>query len=193
MDTGLEYRLMCLRATELQENWIPSKGDYMVAKASYCYRKSKCTEDVPCNDCLKSSNIYVVSAQFDYHESVGGTHWYFGGSNCGRGHVNYGNSTQCYVMANERYESKDKDHTVYAVKEHLWLPRQDQIQQMFWNGLTDIYKVRHFLRWSKKASFNYYATSLEELWLMCYMEEVYKKKWNKISNIKEWELIPSVN
>jgi len=84
-----------------------------------------------------------------------------------------------------------EDDLCYTSGEYVyWLPRQDQIQSMFLNGLTESHKVRKFVEWlDSKAEYNPHTYSLEMLWLMFYMYEKHNKKWDVISNIKEWEII----
>jgi len=83
------------------------------------------------------------------------------------------------------------DDLCYTSGEYVyWLPRQDQIQSMFLDGLTESHKVRKFIEWlDSKAEYNPYTYSLEMLWLMFYMYEKHNKKWNAISNVKEWEYV----
>jgi hypothetical protein len=89
---------MCLKAEEIQQQWNPQIGDYIIAKASYCCDEDdNCNDIFPCEDCLRMSNEYVISGKYYFHESVGGTHWYYGGHSCVRGLGNRMNSTSCYV------------------------------------------------------------------------------------------------
>jgi hypothetical protein len=191
MDTSKEYRWMCLKAKELQENWTPSIGDYIISKCGYCYDDDKeCTKEEPCIDCLKMDNTYVISGQYNYNASIGGTHWFFGGTACVKGDGCMCNDTSCYIMTESGHSTIQHDLFVSAKNKMLWLPRQDQIQDMFLNGLTNPYKVKEFIKWlDTKASYNTFTYSLEMLWLMFYMYKVYNKKWNAISNILNWETV----
>lgn len=188
MDTSLEYRLMCLKANEIQQQWKPEDGDYMVSKASYC-GDDDCNEDTPCSSCLKMSNLWVISGQYNYHESVGGSHWFFGGSACSKDGGNRANDTHCFIMTNTGHSEIGHRFNTVSKNKMLWLPRQDQLQSLFWNGLTNVHKIRRFTEWLQTATYNPYTESLESLWLKCYMEEVHHKEWNAISNIKKWEEI----
>ena len=75
---------------------------------------------------------------------------------------------------------------------HIWLPRQDQLQEML---------SQHSL-WSKTLAFEFFLrkegsydiksyafqfTSMEQLWLAFVMEEKYNKVWNGENWIKEIE------
>jgi hypothetical protein len=136
------------------------------------------------------TNVYVVSGQYDYRESIGGTHWFFGGHACSRDGGNFANSTACHSMTKDGTSGIYDRFTNSSYKEMVWLPRQDQFQDMIWNGLTKQAKVREFISYlDTAAEYNPFHDSLESLWLSLYMKEEHCKKWNRISNIKEWEKI----
>ena len=190
MDTNNEYRLMCLNSSEIQNNWNPEVGDFMLAKAAYCDEDNiDCTEEKPCAECLESDNVYVISGKYDYAESVGGTHWFYGGMACVNGNGHICNDTQCYIMTESGHSTiQPQMYGSHAKDTYLWLPRQDQIQSMFLNGLTEQYKVKRFIEWlDKDANYNPHTYSLEMLWLMFYMNKVHYKQWNPMSNVKKWE------
>ncbi|GAV11437.1 hypothetical protein [Paenibacillus sp. NAIST15-1] len=187
MNTSLEYRLMCMKATEIQDLWEPQVGDYLVSKASYCYN-GICEPASPCNECLEMSNVYVVSGKYDFHESIGGTHWYYGGHSCGRGHGSLINSTGCYVMNRSGHNSSQElDYEISAVSEHLWLPRLDQIQEMLFKGSNCYEKTMYFVRWIDTNKYYMSDESPEELWLKYLMEKQYNKKWRNEGKHKFWE------
>jgi hypothetical protein len=188
MDTEIEYKLMCYKAKEIQDSWNPTKGDYMVSVATYCCdAKSKCNEKNVCKQCLEMSNVYVVSGETYFVEEIGGRHWFFGGHPCVRGSGHMMNGTSCYVMTKTGHSEVVDNFNSSSQDKMLWLPRQDQIQAMFWDGLCEHAKVRHFIKWLDTASYSPYTDTLEMLWLMCYMNAKYNKKWNETSNVKEWE------
>lgn len=190
MDKSAEYKLMCLKAPEIQEIWRLQDGDFMVSVCSYCGKESeKCTESLPCKRCLEMCNTWVISGHHRGHESISGDSWFFGGSPCVRGAGNLMNETYCFVM-NESGTSRFAD-TFHTSKksEMLWLPRQDQIQEMFLGGCTGVGKINFFLEYLQVASYNPHTTSLEQLWLMYYMGFKHNKQWNETSNVKEWEPI----
>lgn len=191
MDIGKEYRLMCLKAKEIQKLWKPKKGDYMVSKASYCCdENNNCNEKEPCFDCLERDNVYIISGEYKYDESVGGYHYFYGGEACVRGDGNKCNDTFCFIMTESGFSEISNRFYTSAKSRKMWLPRQDQIQNMFLSGLTEHAKVRRFIEYlDTKGSYNPYTYSLEMLWLQFFMYEKYKKEWNETSNIKEWELI----
>ena len=192
MDLKIEYRTMCMNSPEIQSKWKPEVGDFMLTKSTYCDEddENDCTENKPCPDCLEMGNVYVISGKYDYAESVGGTHWFFGGSACIHGDGHRCNDTQCYIMSESGFSTIQPSPFKCSKEDMLWMPRQDQIQSMFLNGLTDHYKVRYFIQWlDTEAEYNAHTYSLEMLWLMFYMNKVHHKQWNPMSNVKKWELI----
>lgn len=190
MDKSTEYRLMCLKAPEIQKLWEPQDGDFMVSLCSYCSNENeKCTELLPCKDCLEMCNVWVISGRHHGHESVGGDSWFYGGSPCVRGIGNLMNDTHCFVMNKSGTSMFTAALCTSKKSEMLWLPRQDQIQEMFLDGCSNPTKISVFLEYLDTASYNLHTTSLEQLWLMYYMGHRHNKQWNKTSNIKEWEPI----
>jgi hypothetical protein len=187
MDTSVKYRIMCYKAKEVQQLWSPTEGDFMVAKASYCGENDECSEDNVCTECLEMSNIFVISGGFTFSQELGGQHWFFGGSPCVRGGGNRMNDTYCFTMTKSGHSGVVSKFDVSSQGEKIWLPMQDQLQQMFLTGLTEHYKVRYFIEWlDEDARYNPFTYSLEMLWLMFYMQRKQGKKWDATSNIQEW-------
>ena len=64
----------------------------------------------------------------------------------------------------------------------LWLPRQDQIQEMMKDNLSTFYWVESFYEWLRglvnKVPMPYSDMSLEQLWLLFYMHEKHQKTWD---------------
>jgi len=191
MDLNLEYRLMCLEASEVQNNWKPEVGDFMLALAPYCSDDNKsCTDNKPCSNCLEMDNHYVISGKDNFAKSIGGAHWFFDGSACVKGEGNICNDTHCSIMTESGYSTIVPSPFRCSKEDMLWLPRQDQIQAMFLNGLTNIYKIKRFIGWMDiEVTFNTHTYSLEMLWLMFYMDQVHSKQWNPMENVKRWEVI----
>ncbi|PPB13192.1 hypothetical protein C4A77_00550 [Brevibacillus laterosporus] len=185
MDTSPYYKLMCQRAKELQEVWKPKVGDFISTTSCYCNNQKNCSNDQMCLGCAKMSNTYIISGQYDFAESVGGTHWFYGGHACVRGDGNRLNSTGCYVMTESGisgiYTSK---YECSSKKCKIWLPRQDQFQNMLWEGLSDTSKVRKFIDYIGNKA---YTDSIESLWLNLYMKERYRKGWNSLPDMMQWE------
>jgi hypothetical protein len=176
---------MCYKAKELQDSWNPKIGDYMVSTASYCGNDDpNCDESGICKECLEMSNIYVISGQFDFVEELGGRHWFYGGSPCVKGDGNRMNDTHCYVMTRKGNSMLTNRFLQSSQKQKTWLPRQDQIQEMFMTALNSYSKTKEFVKWLDTEIYNPFTFSLEMLWLMFYMEQRYNKRWDAV--VKEW-------
>jgi len=85
-----------------------------------------------------------------------------------------------------------KAHNKLASDFDIWLPRQDQLQEMLFPDITNmnwiLNKLIEFsgLRGIESDSNVYYAkrfNSMEQLWLAYVMKEKYNKAWNG----KDWE------
>lgn len=190
MDLSLEYRLMCLNAEEIQDKWQPQIGDYMLVKAGYCYDNDniKCNNKNPCPSCLEMDNVFVISGEFEFAKEIGGKHWFYGGGNCARNGNRLADDTFCFVMTETGYSEISNECYRSSKKEMLWLPKQDQIQDMFLEGCTNIHKLELLMDFlNTKAEYNAHTYSMEMYWLMFYMYEKHNKKWNVTSNIKKWE------
>lgn len=188
MDLGKKYRIMCYKSQEIQDKWTPTEGDFMLSLASYC----DCNKESICDECLEMDNVYVISGEYSFVEEVGGKHWLYGGTPCVRGDGNRLNDTYCFTMTRTGYSEITNEFYRSSVKDHLWLPRQDQIQDMLLKGLANVSKLVYFTQWLKTATYNPHTYSMEMLWLMYYMEEVHNKKWNAFSNVMNWEEIGRV-
>ena len=150
MDLNKEYRAMCMNSPVIQSKWNPSEGDFMLTKSSYCDEDNEndCTNNKPCPHCLEMGNVYVISGKYDYAESVGGTHYFFGGGACVNDGGHSCNDTQCSIMTESGHSTiQPQLYGSHPKNGFLWLPRQDQIQSMFLNGLTNIYKLKRFIGW----------------------------------------------
>ena len=58
----------------------------------------------------------------------------------------------------------------------LWLPRQDQLQAMVWEGSNTRSMVMQFADWLEYET-NYRRESMEQLWLVFVMFELHSKRW----------------
>ena len=76
-------------------------------------------------------------------------------------------------------------------KDFIWLPRQDQLQDMVWRAnvpfmlsVVDEFASTFFLLVTagKRIGIKWHPETMEELWLAFVMKEKYKKSWNG----KEW-------
>lgn len=78
-------------------------------------------------------------------------------------------------LCNERY------------KDCIWIPRQDQLQEMI--GINDIdYDFFHdgIVDWFRQKHYKNMFSSMEQLWLCYVMEEKYNEQWSG----QEWTAIP---
>lgn len=77
----------------------------------------------------------------------------------------------------------------YAKDEYIWLPTQEQLQEMWWDKESALHLKDMFHRFSNTlkiyADYFYLFLSPNELWLAFIMKE----KWNKIWTGKDWEII----
>ncbi|ATF13554.1 hypothetical protein A616_16690 [Brevibacillus brevis X23] len=190
MDVSPYYRVMCQKAVELQNIWRVQVGDYISTRSSYC-EEGSCSESQMCLDCAKMANTFVISGKYDYSESIGGTHWFYGGHSSVLGLGNVINSTSCHVMTKDGFSGIYKHkHECGSTAEKVWLPRQDQYLDMFLIGLTYKSKIKAFIDYIETvAEYNLFTDSLEMVWLCFYMKEKHNKKWNRLSNIMHWEQI----
>jgi len=67
----------------------------------------------------------------------------------------------------------DED-TVYRGEHRIWLPRQDQLQEMFNDNINYTIQIQGF---GEILEF-YGCQSWEQLWLAFVMKEKYNKTWN---------------
>ena len=61
-------------------------------------------------------------------------------------------------------------------REHFWLPRQDQLQEMVDGGFTHQTLERFYQWYHSEISRN--LSSMEQLWLAFVMKEKYNKTWD---------------
>ena len=86
-------------------------------------------------------------------------------------------------------EDCDCDNCGWGTKEHLrkygiWLPRQDQIQEML--GITSISIKTLVIRFSEFCCTEGDESSMEQLWLAFYVHERHSKIWS--SKEEKWAL-----
>lgn len=79
MRLSKKYIMECIFDKKIQESWKPSFGDLMIGP---------------------TGNAFVISSVYPYHESIGGTMYFYGGGNCSKDSNGVMDSTYCYT-ANE--------------------------------------------------------------------------------------------
>lgn len=175
-----DYKLMCARAAELQKMWFPSIGDYIIAKASYCGGSNQnCTDSIPCDDCIKNDNIFVIDNSFNYAESIGGTYWFFGSTLCSKDGGCITRDTCCSVITKNGIKNKYGNYDAYPLSDFLWIPKLNQLICM----LT----IQEFYKYFKKSK-GYIGdreNDLEINTLFYLMDYKYKKHWSL--DTKEWK------
>ncbi len=62
----------------------------------------------------------------------------------------------------------------------IWLPRQDQLQEMCKDKLYPMHLIRDFylFLWNGKGTVPHSDPTMEQLWLAFVMKEKYNKTWN---------------
>jgi len=91
----------------------------------------------------------------------------------------------------ERYVSYDSLTRYFCKDEYIWLPRQDQLQDILLSDPKSFITPEDLLMglysYTLKNNEDKYggelAASMEQLWLAFVMHEKFKKKWNG----KDWE------
>ena len=67
-------------------------------------------------------------------------------------------------------------------RRYIWLPRQDQLQEMIsehWNLTYSYGLVERFANWLRSSKVGYYENlSMEQLWLAFVMSQKYNKVWD---------------
>ncbi len=158
MDKTKEYISMCEKAVEIQRGWKSKKvyiGDTIFVK-------------------------YLVETIFITREPIFSNDKDEGG--CDREYIQFEETIPSKVLlikvfAKEAfYKYDDGELNV------IWLPRQDQLQEMYDNGQGFTHQnLEHFFRWYKSGIGQF--SSMEQLWLVFVMSEKYNKIWNG----KDWE------
>lgn len=166
MDTSKTYIKMCEKATEIQSQWSPSGGDWYIHDYRGTTKTSREFEKQIWGDSDKTwQNIEILcyrpSESKDVVISTDGT------------------ESRCVAVAD-------------LVREHsIWLPRQDQLQEMLEEPkrltpyIADIsysgkgtFVIHNTLSALCRESYLSRFDSYEQLWLAFVMREKYGKSWN---------------
>ena len=71
-------------------------------------------------------------------------------------------------------------------KQYVWLPRQDQLQEMLKLPLLDLLcRFRDFIEFGKNPSYAALFTSMEQLWLAFVMKTLHSKIWSNEAWVSE--------
>jgi len=148
MDISKEYIKMCEKVIEIQKLWKPQNGDYFYSKV------------------LPEVHILTIRKESDMA--------------CGD-EVFFNNR---YVYYNRTYNSsiEDKKKEQQQIEEwkseHIFLPRQDQLQEMI--GGTSYFLITKMYHKCQRISEHIcpYKSSMEQLWLAFVMKEKHNKVWD---------------
>ena len=163
MDTTKEYVLMCKKAEEIQKKWKPQEGD-----CCYCVEVKEKVRGV--DDGTREFIRQNEEIVWLFKDKEGGADLFF----------NYFD-VQYYPYA----EVFDNGYP------HIWLPRQDQLQEMLNKNLSFlIYEFEYFSHCASDQKNGTYIKlnlfafpTMEQLWLAFVMSERFSKLWNG----KEWK------
>jgi len=165
MDASVEYIKMCGKTEEIQKKWIPKLGDYIHVewnpKSSSAGLECCLLQDRPC---------YGIGYEF-YHNMDNNIDKFY-----------YYNGSRGKDETTDEYRKPFKQ-TIAVMsdfKSLVWLPRQDQLQNIISPYLQELldticekdgdigYQFMH----------EYDLNSMEQLWLAFVMKEKYKKTWD---------------
>jgi hypothetical protein len=73
--------------------------------------------------------------------------------------------------------------SLHTDKDVVWLPRQDQLQEMVMDTKYGVALLRNFYDWAVDGGFlrherKWHLWSMEQLWLAFVMKELWNKHWN---------------
>lgn len=84
------------------------------------------------------------------------------------------------------YDYMKNMNMLHEEAEYIWLPRQDQIQEMLCPKAGVAYFTSNLFEWLEKPR-QYQPKSMEQLWLCLYMHENHNLKWDGEKWIKTKE------
>lgn len=105
------------------------------------------------------------------------------------GNFYYHTQDDMFYCAGSDFDVNDEDNPLYAVGSYsaVWLPRQDQLQEMVKKEGKTWDFLRYFYKKTEGIITQYYLQfdSFEQLWLAFVMENKYNKMWN--NKVQKWE------
>ena len=95
-------------------------------------------------------------------------------------------ATNIQSQIKENTDVRFPNFTVYRDNEkgskvEVWLPRQDQLQDMLFNNINHTVKAQLKVLWKSKLDIDS-ITSWEQVWLQIVMFENYNMKWDQAGN-----------
>ena len=157
MDVSREYIKMCEKVKWIQHDWKPQEGDAWACPCSACVGRKAKTHIINDYEIDALNKRDMTNIYKDYAKIVK----FLGGD---------------FVA-----------HFEEAREGIIWLPRQDQLQDMVKDKYKSdyvLYFFAMFIKFWKHDDEKYISgfTSMEQLWLAFVMKEKYQKTWNG----KEW-------
>lgn len=168
MDNSKKYIEMCKKAVVIQEVWNPQRGDFHACGCGSCLKRKASI------NCIGDAEVDILNGRcFD-------------------------NVDEVYKRYAESYGGHFVDHFNECRELIVWLPRQDQLQEIVVNIHDENYSaapiessyslaVMFVKNWMLNARCESWMhgmkDSMEKLWLAFVMQ----KKFNKIWNGEDWE------
>lgn len=150
MDKTYKYIKMCKKAKEIQEKWKPEIGDFMLLDHRGTTGFSRETEKKVWEDeDSKWIRIcnYTSKSLKDYV------------------HISDETGTHAYKMSD------------ILKMHHIWIPRQDQLQKIFWPNLDTLEQMQSV--WIFVNSFRLQPKTHEQGILMAGIYQKYSKQWDQ--------------
>ena len=157
MDCSVEYIKMCRKAVEVQEAWEPKVGDYIWRR--YTLLGEEIDSQIWDED--ERQEIIILT---------------------------YASSVEGYIHAtNEQGDTRIyKSHNDAHKSTSIWLPRQDQLQDMVAPDIIFLHKCGAMVVWLEGQSLRVHKEfSGEMCWLAFVMWELHSKKWDGQNWAKE--------
>ena len=144
------YIKMCEKAEEIQKEWNPMPGDFI-------HRKFTLFGEEIDREIWPQTPMWEINI------------------------VYWGSMVESYwACSNEKGESRIYKHPAEMRREtSIWLPRQDQLQEMVINfdrGHDNYGVLFGLMKFS--ADYNLRETSMEQLWLAFVMKKKFNKTWD---------------
>ena len=162
MDTSKEYKDMSIKATELQD-WY--RGGNIKEGDFWC-----CS----CNSCRETEIFFMMG--IDDVRSIN-PKWKMDGTD-GISRTLTASVKLARDLGFGPYWYEEKQSKEYSF---IWLPRQDQLQEMVINSDYAMTYCSRLWDWAGKQMSGHYVmkfASMEQLWLALVMKEKYNKTWN---------------
>jgi len=158
MDTSETYIKMCEKAEEIRELWKPQGGDYHLHNYRGTTGFGREQEKQIWGDAdSKWQRIEILC-----YKPMEDKNWFVSTAE-GKSHI-----TSAADMVRDGC---------------IWLPRQDQLQEMLGEIIPDIHirkklDGKWYITWMQFGQWEILCDSMEQLWIALVMKEKYNKTWN---------------